>query len=145
MDKYNLLAQGLNQLAFIGSIIGGFSVALAAAIISKSEKSKVASWTVGFAITTSSSMMVCVIGWSLAAFRLHFFSATEKLEQLDRIGYKIDALSEYLGLLFLLSILLFFVSLALSGWNISRKLGIITTVIVVLCAIAGFLVIIPFL
>ncbi len=145
MEKYNLIAQGLNQLAFIGSIIGGFSLALAAAIISKAEKNKVASWTVGFAISVTSGILVCVIGWSMAAFRLHLLSANNSFAQLEKLSFKIDVLSEYLSLLFLASIFLFFVSLGLSGWNISKRVGIITSIIAFLAAMAGASVIAPFL
>lgn len=145
MEKFNLISQGLNQLSFIGSLIGGFALSLAAGIISKSEKNKVASWTVGFAISVTSSMMVCVIGWSMASFRLYLLSANSSVERLESIGSKLDGLSEHLGLLFLASIFLFFVSLGLSGWNLSRNVGIATTTIAFLAAVAGVFVIIPFL
>lgn len=145
MERYNSLAQGLNQLAFIGSIIGGFTLTLTAAIISKSEKNRAASWTLGFAVSVTACMLICVIGWSMAAFRLHLLFSSNYFDKLEKMGYRIDSISQYLGLLFLTGIFLFFITLGISGWNISRKLGLITSTIAAIAAIVGWFVIIPFL
>ena len=81
----------------------------------------------------------------MAAFRHHILSANNSIELLEKLGFKVDVLSQYLGLLFVASIFLFFVSLGLSDWNLSRKVGIITSIIAFLAAIAGASVIVLFL
>lgn len=145
MEKFDLIAQALNQLAFIGTIIGGFALSLAAGIIAKPEKNKFASWTIGFSIAVTASMLVCVLGWSMASFRLYLFSANKNISRLIKTGFTIDELSQFLGLLFLIGIFLFFISLGLSGWNYSQTVGIVTSVIAGLAMIIAVIAILPFL
>jgi hypothetical protein len=127
-SQFESQAEFYRQLAFISALVGGFALTFLAQMIAIGSQRRIVGWTIGFSAAAASGLMVCTLGWSLSAPAavtpgMHAYAASSPnvLAQLHFV----------MCLLFLSSLLLFLISLGLSGWIRSRALG------VVLCTIAG--------
>ena len=113
------------QMAFISALVGGFSFSFIGVLLSVAERHRVITWTILIAMLAASGMIVCTLGWTMSISFTHQLTAIENAE----IPLFLKRLHRVLSLTFMASILLFLVSLGLSGWIRSRTLGMLSSII----------------
>lgn len=105
-----------SQLGSISAVLGGFAFTAASALLTlTSEARRTLSITVGLAIASAASFIICALGWTLAAVQLSGGAA---------MSAELNLLHARLSMGFIGGILLLFAGLGLSGWIRSRGLGI---------------------
>jgi hypothetical protein len=145
MLKPELTAEMFRQLAFISALVGGFAFAFVGVLLVAPVQSRVVSWTAGISMAASSGLVVCALGWSLGASVVLVGASMEAGADKSSLSASLNIMHLRLSLAFIVSILLFLISLGLSGWIRSRNLGIVSTCIAVLAAISSLLVLSPFM
>jgi hypothetical protein len=113
-----------NQLAFINAILGGFAFAFVGALLSANEHNRIANWTAGSAIAASSCFTISAVLATAAA--MYIFQQQKEL--FTQMPDPIASVYNPTILLFFLGLLFFAVSIGLSGWLFSKKVGITSTV-----------------
>jgi len=118
----------IRQLSALDGILAGFSLATAARLISDKNRSPLAAATVGALLLATLVLVDSVFLALLVGSRAPAQSATTPSNQdiLTSLGY----LTWYLSLG---GLLLYFAGTAIGSWLWSRRVGITTTVAVVLC------------
>lgn len=124
-------AELFRQLAFISALIAGFSLTFLVQLLMAENKRRVVSWTIGFALAATASMIVCALGWTLSAAVV---IAPRVQEDLARWSGNLSLLHSRLSLTFIVGILLFLVGLGLCGWIRSRVLGVVSSAIALIAA-----------
>ena len=145
MQKPELTAEIFRQLAFISALVGGFAFAFVGVLLVAPLQSRIVSWTAGISMAASSGLVVCALGWSLGASVVLVGASMEAGAERSSLSASLNIMHLRLSLTFVVSISLFLSSLGLSGWVRSRNLGIASTCIAVLAAIASVLVLAPFM
>ena len=118
-----ILSSAYHEFAFVSAILGGAALgSLMSWINNPWPESRLRGWAAGFSMASTACLTVCVVGWSMmaAAVRLKAVSTGDTYQWLH----------PWLSLSFFAGIALFLASMALGGWIFSRKLGIISTVVV---------------
>ena len=128
-------AELFRQLAFISALIGGFSLAFLTQLLAAHPERRVVSWTIGFAMAATAGLTVCVLGWTLSA---GYISDPAAQAEMARLSVMLTHLHRRLSLAFVGSMLLFLVSLGLCGWIRSRVMGVVSTTIALIAAVASF-------
>lgn len=126
------------QLAFINAILGGFAITFLSVLLTAESQKKIVEWIV----VVLFSAVACFI---LSALGATFSAVVAAEAQTDSLPAEVWALHEPMSLLFLLGIILLFVSLGMTGWIRSKWLGRVTIVIAVVSLVAAFFMIRPFL
>jgi hypothetical protein len=145
MQKPELIAEIFRQLAFVSALVGGFAFAFVGVLLVAPLQSRIVSWTAGISMAASAGLVVCALGWSLGASVVLVGASMEAGAERSSLSASLNIMHLRLSLAFVVSILLFLSSLGLSGWIRSRDLGIVSTCIAVLAAIASVLVLSPFM
>lgn len=145
MPKPELTAEIFRQLAFVSALVGGFAFAFVGVLLVAPHKSRIVSWTAGISMAASSGLVVCALGWSLGTSVVLVGGSMEAGAYKSALSASLNNMHLRLSLAFFVSILLFFTCLGLSGWIRSRNLGIASTCIAALAAIAAALVLSPFM
>jgi hypothetical protein len=145
MPRPELLADLLRQLAFISALVGGFAFAFVGVLLVAPQRGRVVSWTAGISMAASAGLVVCALGWSLGASVLMIATSMDAGADKAAMSASLNNMHLRLSLVFVMSIALFLISLGLSGWIRSRALGVASTCIAVLAAIASALVLFPFI
>lgn len=111
------------QLAGVSATLGGLAFTAGAALLTVSAGAsesrtldRPATWTAGAAVASAACLLVAALTWALLAAR----SPTA--------GNQLDVFNRVASLTFIAGVFLFFVSLGVSGWIASRRLGIVTGV-----------------
>lgn len=136
--KVQAAAELFRQLAFISALLGGFSLGFLVQLLATNPERRIASWTIGFSIAASAGLIVCVLGWTLSAATI-LGSMTEP--EMVQLSTKLTLLHRRLSLAFIGSLLLFLVSLGLCGWIRSRAMGIVSSAIASIAAVASLFII----
>jgi hypothetical protein len=118
-------AEICKQEAFISALVAGFSFAFLGALLVSSIKSRIIDWLISLSIISIAGLLVCALAWTLTASRMAFYNGSNP-GQVQQVY--ID-MHQKLSFIFILSFFLFLISLGLSGWVRSRKLGIISIII----------------
>ena len=145
MQKPEIIADIFRQLAFISALVGGFAFAFVGVLLVAPIQSRIVNWTAGVSMAASSGLVICALGWSLGASVVLAGASMEAGAAKSALSASLNSMNLRLSLAFTVSILLFFTCLGLSGWIRSRNLGIASTCIAVLAAIATLLVLSPFM
>src|SRR5215831_6841875 len=127
------------QFAFVTSVLGGFAFALFGTLLLAPSSHRAASWAAILSVTASVSFLLVTIGMTFGSI----YSAS--LPTGTPMSPRIAAQQGPLSLLFCLGILLLLASFGLGGWVRSRWVGIVTTIVAGLGAIAAYLVIAPYI
>ncbi len=133
------LAEIAQQLSLLSTFLGGFAAAFFATLLVESSTKKSAGWSIGCAAIAASCFIVAVISFVMITIVLHpevpnNVSEGSSIGRARAVGFIGFALGVYALLL----------SVGISGWIRSRKLGMITSVtaglsvILVSWAFAGF-------
>jgi len=127
------------QFAFVTSVLGGFAFALFGTLLLASPSHRAASWAAMLSVTASVAFLLVTIGMTFGGI----YSAT--LPAGRTIPPPIASQVGPLSLLFCFGVLLLFASFGLGGWVRSRTLGMATTIVAVLGAIAAYVVLAPYI
>jgi hypothetical protein len=126
------------QFAFVTSVVGGFAFALFGTLL-LAPSSRAASWAALLSVTASIAFLLDTIGMTFGGIYSASLPAGGTMP--PRIASQLGPLSQ----LFCFGILLLLASFGLGGWVRSRTLGIATTTVAVLGAIAAFVVMAPYM
>lgn len=129
-------AELFRQLAFISALIGGFSLTFLVQLLTVHPERRIASWTIGFSLAATAGLTVCVLGWTLSAA---IIVNPELQTDMARLSVFLTHQHRRLSLAFIVSMMLFLVSLGLCGWIRSRTMGIVSSVIALAAAVASLL------
>lgn len=132
-----VMAELFRQLAFISALIGGFSLAFLVQLLTAHLGRRVAGWTIGFSMAATAGLIVCTLGWTLSAVVV-----TDPAPQAEamRLSGALTHLNMRLTDGFVVSLLLFLVSLGLCGWVRSRVMGVVSSTIALAAAAFMFLI-----
>ena len=127
---------GFQQLAFVSSVLAGFSFAFYATLLVAPATHRVASWAAFLAVSASVCFLIVTLGSAFAAV------STSRVAILPEA---IQAQQEPITSLFLLGIMLTLISFGIGGWVRSRKLGIATTAVALMGIVGVIWVMRPFI
>jgi hypothetical protein len=132
----DVYAEICKQSAFISALVAGFSFAFLGALIISSNKSRVIDMLIAFSIISIAGFLVCALVWTLGASRMALYSGND-LQQVPQLFIN---LHRKLSVVFTLSFFFFLVTLGLSGWVRSYRLGIFSTIISVISLVFFFII-----
>ncbi len=124
-------AEICKQSAFISALVAGFSFAFLGTLIVSSVRNKIIDWIISFSSLSIAGLLICSLTWTLSASRMAIYSS-DKINQVPPVFL---SLHKKLSFVFISSFFFFLITLGLSGWIRSRRLGIISTVISAIAAI----------
>lgn len=133
------MAEYYRQFAFVTSVLGGFSFALFGTLLLAQSSHWAASWAAILSVTASIAFLLDTIGMTFGGIYYANLPAGETAPA--RIVSQLGPLS----LLFCVGILLLLASFGLGGWVRSRSLGVATTVVAMLGAIAAYFILAPYI
>ncbi|HZG53841.1 MAG TPA: hypothetical protein VEZ40_17185 [Pyrinomonadaceae bacterium] len=130
-------AELYRQLAFISALIAGFSLTFLVQLLTAQSQRRVVNWASGFSLAATATMIVCALGWTLSAAVV-----IDPRAQADiaRWSSSIGLLHHRLSLTFISGILLFLVALGLCGWVRSRAMGVVSSTIALIAALAALMI-----
>ena len=126
------IAEVLHQFAFISAVLGGFGFAYIGALLAVVRDNHAATWAAGVGIVASVVLILTTIAATFGAIYISMNAATEYSAPPGPVGVLWPALTAGL----FLGPLLLFVSLGMSGFVRSRRLGYVTVVVAAL-GVAG--------
>ena len=109
------MKNGMQQLALVSSVLGGFSFTFIGALLSVKTGKKITYWLFLTLMVASISFLISSLGWSL----IHFETEQDGLRELHQFLVKCLVT----GLIFII------VSLGLSGFVHNKATGITTTIL----------------
>lgn len=126
-----------NLLAFVSSVLCGFSIALAIGLLQLKAEQNLIKWITGLAIISS---IVLIFATVTATFGAIWIAERPKLEELNLTKTPVPVLTSFRwsGTSFLIGILLLLSSIGLSGFIRTKILGWLTSVISVIVIIQLF-------
>jgi hypothetical protein len=125
-------AEICKQLAQISALVAGFSFAFISVLLTNTLQKKITDWVIGFSISTIAGFLICALTWTLCATRMSLLMELNT----KNVPEMFIHLHRILSFLFVMSFFLFFVTLGLTGWIRSRKLGIFSSVVALLSTIS---------
>jgi hypothetical protein len=127
------LAEIGRQLAGLSAFLGGFAAAFLGTMLTLSSARRVVGWAAGGAAVAAAAFAVAVVAATSLAIALHPLApAGAASRRADTAAARGIA-----GVSFMLGMYALLVTLALSGWVRSRRLGLVTTVAASLAALAA--------
>ncbi len=123
--KPEFVLETFRQMAFISALIGGFAFSFVGVLLALKQRTSIVHWIIGITITASCGLIVCTLGWTMSANFIYPLAA----EKVTDVPLFVKNMHRSLSLTFIGCLLLFLVSLGLSGWIRSRWLGIISSVV----------------
>ena len=133
------MAEYYRQFAFVSSVLAGFAFTFYATLLSIDRAKRSVSWAALLSVAASICLLVVTLGTTFAAARVASLPDGSALPPL------LASQQVPLSMFFLAGILLLLASFALGGWIRSRRLGVATTTLSVIGAIAVFFALSPFL
>jgi hypothetical protein len=118
-------AEICKQGAFISALVAGFSFAFLGTLLISSDRKKITDWIIGFSIITIAGLLICSLAWTFCASRMALYLANDR----QVIPEVILGFHRTLSFIFILSFFFFLVTLGLSGWIRSKRLGIISATV----------------
>ena len=134
------MAEFCRQFAFVSSVLAGFAFAFYGALLAAAREHRAGSWAAFFAVAASVAFLPVTLGMTFNAAR-----ATNQPGELNLSTAATDPQIALLSMLFLSGVVFLLASFGISGWMRSRGLGIATTSLSLLGAIAAFAALRPFL
>ncbi|HEY5086751.1 MAG TPA: hypothetical protein VII66_05250 [Gemmatimonadaceae bacterium] len=145
------MAEFFRQFAFIGAVLGGFSLAFFGTLLDAGRDHRAIGPAAALALASSSCFLIVTLGNTFAASVVsdnaaHIASSVVS-DNAVRIAMSTGITREQgpLSMLFLLGVLLLLASFGAAGWIRSRRLGVTTTTIAMLTLIGVVWVMGPFL
>jgi hypothetical protein len=133
------LAEIAGQLAFLSALLGGFAAAFLVTVLTMDKAKRSVDWVIGSSAVSACGFIVAVVASVMLTIVLHPDAPSNAMhEPAVNIGRIVSSIGFWLGIVGLL------LSVGVSGWIRSRKLGLVTssvalvTIILVHWAIIGF-------
>ena len=127
------------QFAFVTSVLAGFAFALFGTLLLAPSSHRAANWAAALSVTASVAFLLVTLGMTFGSI----YSAS--LAAGATMSPRVASQQGPLSLLFCFGILLLLASFALGGWVRSRWLGIVTTIVAGLGAIAAYIILAPYI
>lgn len=127
------LAEIFRQMAFIGAVLGGFSAAFLATMVTATQAGRIATVTIGAAAFAAASFVAVTVGATIVALNVMALG----LSDFNAFPAATDRARFWTGLLFLVGIYALILALGLCGWIRSRSTGWATTGAAVLATIGA--------
>ena len=134
------MAELCRQFAFVSSVLAGFAFAFYGTLLVGAREHRVGAWASFFAVAAAVAFLPVTLGMTFNAVR----AANQPIE-LSVSTAAADPQIALLSMLFLSGVVFLLVSFGISGWMRSRGLGIATTSLSLLGALAVFAALRPFL
>ena len=135
MSPLDFQAEVFRQFAFISSLLAGFSFAIVFQLLVSNDKRNRASWMIGILLLASSCLIASTFISSLVVFSSSGPNAEPDYLNAVRTVAMIGKSLLYIGFIS------FLIGVGMSGWLYSRKIGIISTIVTVVCAVFIFVAI----
>jgi hypothetical protein len=134
------MAEFYRQFAFVSSVLAGFAFAFYGTLLVAAREHRAGAWAAFFAVAASVAFLPVTLGMTFGAVR-----AADQPGELSVSIAAADPQIALLSMLFLSGVVFLLVSFGISGWMRSRGLGIATTSLSLLGALAVFVALRPFL
>jgi hypothetical protein len=121
-------------------VLAGFAFAFYGTLLAAARDHRAGAWAAFFAVAASVAFLPATLGMTFGAA-----SATNQSKDLSVSTAAADPQLALLSMLFLSGVVFLLASFGISGWMRSRGLGIATTSLSLLGAIAAFAALRPFL
>jgi len=131
------MAEYYRQFAFVSSVLAGFAFAFYGTLLVAAREHRAGAWAAFFAVAASVAFLPVTLGTT--------FGVVRAPEEYTVSTLKSDPQNALLSMLFLSGVIFLLASFGISGWMRSRGLGIATTSLSLLGALAAFAVLRPFL
>ena len=134
------MAEYYRQFAFVSSVLTGFAFTFYGTLLVASREHRTGRWAAFMAVAASVALLPVTLGMTFSAARASLLPPSTTSPS--------SAESERIvtcSTLFLAGVVLLFASFGLSGWMLSRRLGIATAILAALGVVGTFLIISPFL
>jgi hypothetical protein len=134
------MAEFSRQFAFVSSVLAGFAFAFYGTLLVAAREHRAGTWAAFFAVAASVAFLPVTLGMTFNAAR-----AADQPTELSVSAAATDPQIALLSMLFLSGVIFLLASFGISGWMRSRGLGIATTSLSLIGAIAAFAALKPFL
>src|SRR5215831_13824276 len=134
------MAEYSRQFAFVSSVLAGFAFAFYGTLLVAARDHRAGTWAAFFAVAASVAFLPVTLGMTFGAIR-----TASKPRELSVSTVVADPQIVLLSMLFLSGVIFLLASFGISGWMRSRGLGIATTSLSLLGALAAFAALRPFL
>ena len=134
------MAELFRQFAFVSSVLAGFAFAFYGTLLVAAREHRAGAWAAFFAVAASVAFLPVTLGMTFSAVR-----AASQPKELSVSTAAADPQIALLSMLFLSGVVFLLASFGISGWMRSRGLGIATTTLSLLGALAAFAALRPFL
>jgi hypothetical protein len=141
------MGDAFGQLAAVSAVLGGFAVTFLSIVLTLADARRRVAGAVGLATTAAACFFLTTLGWALLATLTASVQASEGPVRAG-LAERLDIASAIQGpisTLFLLGVLLLVAMLGAGGWLRSRRLGLFTTGVAVLTALAAGFIMRPFI
>jgi hypothetical protein len=134
------MAEFCRQFAFVSSVLAGFAFAFYGTLLVAAGRHRAGAWAAFFAVAASVAFLPVTLGMTFTAVR-----AANQPTEFSVSTAATDPQIALLSMLFLSGVVFLLASFGISGWMRSRGLGIATTSLSFLGALAAFAALKPFL
>jgi hypothetical protein len=134
------MAEFCRQFAFVSSVLAGFAFAFYGTLLVAAREHRAGAWAAFFAVAASVAFLPVTLGMTFGAVR-----AANQARELSVSNLAADPQIGLLSMLFLSGVVSLLASFGISGWMRSRGLGIATTSLSLIGALAVFAALRPFL
>jgi hypothetical protein len=134
------MAEFCRQFAFVSSVLAGFAFAFYGTLLVAAREHRAGAWAAFFAVAASVAFLPVTLGMTFGAVR-----AASQARELSVSNLAADPQIGLLSMLFLSGVVFLLASFGISGWMRSRGLGIATTSLSLIGALAVFAALRPFL
>ena len=141
------MGDAYGQLAAVSAVLGGFAVTFLSIVLTQADPRRRIAGAIGIATLAAACFFLSALGWALLASFAGQVAASDpptRAALAGRYGAAL-ALQRPISGLFLSGVLLLAVLLGFGGWLRSRRLGILTSGIAALTALAAMLILRPFI
>ena len=135
-----MMAEFYRQFAFVSSVLAGFSFTFYGTLLVAEREHRAGKWAAFFAIAASVVFLPVTLGMTFGAVR-----AVNRPTEFSLSKLETDPQIALLSILFLAGVVFLFTSFGVSGWIRSRGLGIATTSLSLIGALAAFAALRPYL
>ena len=126
------LAEAYRAFSSIRAVLGGFSIAFLVIMVTVAPDRKVASWATGSSIVAVACFLPAALNTFIASIPAAGVTTSQEL------GADINGMTGMSAMLLIIGVFALLVSLGLTGWIRSRRIGILSTVMALLAALACF-------
>jgi hypothetical protein len=133
------MAEFYRQFALVSSVLAGFAFTFYGTLLVAAREHRAGAWAAFFAVAASVAFLPVTLGMTFGAV----LPPTSR--ESSAIEFGSDSQIALLSMLFLGGVVFLLGSFGVSGWMRSRRLGIATTSLVLIGAVAVFAALRPFL